>query len=389
VQENRWRHIDAVLLEAEVRFALGQHADQLGRLEALADLVEAAADPRRQAAWEYWVGFLHCLTGSRPETAIGHCVRAAEIARGHGAQEIEDRAQSCLAQIYLFAGDLERALATGEHALRGFEMRGDLWWACRTLAHLSPTANAIGAWERSLAYCHRGLAHAEALDDRRLKIAWLGRLGSALVQRGDPVAGLARCEEALAMSPGPFDRAVVETVRGCALGRMGAHAEAVAVLKETHHWFERSGLAYTQCQVAEWLGEALLRAGDRAHARTVLEPTRSACERLGYAHLAAVAGRLLAEATAPSADTDDLIARSMAVFETIGARNEVARTRLARGFVLRDRGDVGSARVEIAAGLALFEQLGTWDEARLARETLVSLDEVPGAASAVAGGTAC
>src|SRR5262249_7068241 len=61
-EANRLRRIDAVLKQAEVKFALGRHADHIHALEAIGDLVQATADPRRRATWYYWMGFLHSFT---------------------------------------------------------------------------------------------------------------------------------------------------------------------------------------------------------------------------------------------------------------------------------------------------------------------------------------
>ena len=39
------------------------------RWRRIRELVDATADPPRRAAWYYWTGFLHSLTGARPEVA--------------------------------------------------------------------------------------------------------------------------------------------------------------------------------------------------------------------------------------------------------------------------------------------------------------------------------
>src|SRR6185436_9579523 len=44
-EANRRRRIDAVLKQAEVKFALGRHAEHLSALAGIQTIVEAAADP--------------------------------------------------------------------------------------------------------------------------------------------------------------------------------------------------------------------------------------------------------------------------------------------------------------------------------------------------------
>ena len=57
--QNRLRRIDAVIKQAEVKFALGHHAEHIEALEEIRDLVDQTDDPGRRATWHYWRGFLH------------------------------------------------------------------------------------------------------------------------------------------------------------------------------------------------------------------------------------------------------------------------------------------------------------------------------------------
>jgi class 3 adenylate cyclase/tetratricopeptide (TPR) repeat protein len=325
--ENALRRIDAVLNQAEARFALGQQADQLVALRALREDVEAVADPKRQAAWEYWVGFLHSFTGARPEVAIEHCQRAVAIARAHGVLDVEAHAQSCLAQVMLLTGDLRTGLATGEDAVASFESRGELWWAGRTLGHLSPIANALGEWDRALAYGRRALAHATTLDDRRLTIMALLRTASTLIQRGEPLEGLRLCDEATARAPGPYDAVTVRAIRGYGLVRAGRSAEGTSLLEGVVEWLDRSGLRYTHCQMALWLAEAHLGAGARDRARPLLTSTLACASDLGYRHLEGVAHRLLAEAAELNDDADRHLAAASKLLAMVDAQAELAKVK--------------------------------------------------------------
>src|SRR5271169_2009548 len=113
-EANRLRRIDAVLKQAEVKFALGQHAEHIQALDQIRSLVGQSGDLRRRAAWHYWRGFLLSLTGGRPDIAIDDCNEAARLAADAGLDEIRAFAESCLAQIYLFTGRLREAVETGE-----------------------------------------------------------------------------------------------------------------------------------------------------------------------------------------------------------------------------------------------------------------------------------
>src|SRR5204862_352177 len=82
-ESNRQRRIDAVVKQAEVMFALGRHAEQVKALEAIRALT-VDADPPRRAAWLCWTGFLHSLTGARPEVPIAYDAATARALEGFG-----------------------------------------------------------------------------------------------------------------------------------------------------------------------------------------------------------------------------------------------------------------------------------------------------------------
>ena len=239
---NRLRRIDSVVKQAEVKFALGRHAEHVQALEAIREVVEASADPPRRAAWYCWTGFLHSLTGGRPEVPLAYCQEASAIADTHGLAEIRAIADCCLTHVSVVAGRLREALVAGERALLTFEARNNLWWTCRTLWGLSMAANASGDWGRSLEYCRRGLELGRIANDLRLKVVGWWRTGSTYVQQGIPKAGLRCCDEALSLSPVAFDATMVKAIRGYALVKSGEVAVGTTVLTEVVAWLDQSKL---------------------------------------------------------------------------------------------------------------------------------------------------
>ena len=93
---NRLRRIDAVLKQAEVKFALGHYTEHIRALEEIRGIVDETDDPRRRATWHYWTGFLHA-TGGRPDVAIEHCRQADEDCLGLRFRRDQRRlSESCL-----------------------------------------------------------------------------------------------------------------------------------------------------------------------------------------------------------------------------------------------------------------------------------------------------
>ncbi len=374
---NRLRRIDAVLKQAEVKFALGQHAEHINALEQIRAIVEDAGDPRRRAAWHYWTGFLHSLTGSRPEVAIEHCSEASAIASAVGMEEIAAFATSCLTLAYVFAGRFDDALEAGQRAVAMFESRGDLWWAGRTLWHLSLAANALGRWDASLGFCRRTLDHGTAINDLRLKAGGWWRMGSAYIQRGDVAQGLECCEQALALAPIPYDYQIARAVRGHGLIRTGQLDAGIAELADAVAWFEGSRLRQPYLRCALWLAEGHLGRGEQNAARSLIADILNACRETGYRYLEGLACGLMGDCfshDAPAA-AEEYVETAMRIFEETGARNDFARALLTRAALRRAAGDIGTARALLERACEIFTALGASGEIDQAKSALAELND--------------
>jgi len=378
-EANRLRRIDAVVKQAEIKFALGRHAEHINALEGIRELVEGITDPHRRAVWYYWTGFLHSLTGARPEVAIEYCRQASAIADAANLEEIRAFAESCLGQAYTVAGHLREALPAGQRAVEVFEARGNIWWACRTLWIMSTTANAVGDWTTSLECCRRALQYGQDVNDLRLKVVGWWRTGSTHIQKGDPQTGLRCCEEALALSPIPFDAAQVRAAHGYGLIKAGDPAAGTAELGESVAWFEKSGLRYPRSFFGLWLVEGFLRLGDRVSARAEAEAILAISREVGYRHLEGAAERLLGAALAAEdpAGAARHLEIALRIADEVGSRNEAAKTLLVQATLRRDAGELGAARELLARALRIFEESKTLDDMARATSALADLGETP------------
>jgi tetratricopeptide (TPR) repeat protein len=372
-EANQRRRIDAVVKQSEIMFALGRHAEHVQALEAIRALSERADLPRR-VAWLSWAGFLHSLTGARPEVSIAYCSEAAELADRAGLEDMRAFAESCLTHVYVVAGRLPEALETGARALAFFEARGNVWWACRTLWGLSMACNAIGQWDESLGYCRRGHAHGQALNDLRLKVVGWWRTGMTHIWRGNAAIGLACCDEALALSPIPFDAMMTRAVRAYGLVKGGKVHEGIGQLQEVIASLSRSNLPYTGTMVAYFLADSYLRLGRRDAAREPIESGLAVSRDLGYRHLEGVGEHMLGECLGPedpSAATH--LARAIEILTQCGARNELAKTLVAQAELAMAAGRGAEARALLERALAIFDAIGTIDGPDRARRLLAGL----------------
>ena len=250
-----------------------------------------------------------------------------------------------------------------------------MWWACRTLWHLNTAALYLGNWQQSLEYCRRALAHGRAVNDLRLQVAGLWRTGATHVFRGDPHEGFRWFEESLALSPAPFDDAMVRMARGYGLVRAGDVATGTAELAEALVWFERSRLSFTRTMTALRLSEGQLMQGERPRARALLEEVRATSRQLGYGYFEGVAERLLGESFLPDdpARASGHVETAMRILREIGAQNELAKTLMSHAEIMRSRGECGQARQLLEQASEIFEAIGTLDEPARVRAALATL----------------
>jgi tetratricopeptide (TPR) repeat protein len=371
---NRLRQIDAVLKQVEVKFALGRQAEHLTALENIRSVVEAVGDPRRRATWHCWTGYLHGLTGGPAEPAIEHCREAAAIATAAGCDDIEGFIYSCAVQTYLFGGELRPAIAAGDRAVAILEAQGNLWWAGRTLWNTAQAAIYLGEWEAGLAYCRRVLAHATTLDDRRLKVVGLYRLGSVHIFQGDIERGLRCCEEALALDPLPFDVAMTKVFHGYGEIKAGRLDTGIAELTEAVDWFDRSHLEHVRVTPALRLAEGYLSLGELGTARALIDDVLTTSRAKGYRYVEGLAHRLLAECLAVESPVVALqhVTDAHRIFEAIGARNDLAKALVTRAKL--SQSNPVEARGLLKDAAAIFKALGTLDEPARVSAALAALN---------------
>jgi len=373
-EANRLRSIDAVLKQVEVKFALGRQAEHLTALENIRSVVEAAGDPRRRATWHCWTGYLHGLTGSPAALAVEHCREAAEIAAAAGCDDIEGFIYSCAVQAYVFAGELRAAIVAGDRAVPILEAQGNLWWASRTLWNTAQAAIYLGEWEAGLVYCRRVLAHATTLDDRRVKIVGLYRLGSVHIFQGDIEHGLRCCEEALTLNPPPFDVAMAKVFHGYGEIKAGRLDAGIAELTEAVSWFDQSRLYHVRVTPALRLAEGYLSRGEIGTARAMIDDVLTTSRAKGYRYVEGLAHRLLAECLAGESPVVALqhVTEAQRIFEAVGARNDLAQTLVTRAKL--SQGNPVEARGLLEDAAAIFRTVGTLGEPARVSAALAALD---------------
>ena len=153
-------------------------------------------------------------------------------------------------------------------------------------------------------------------------------------------------------------------VRGYGKIKAGRLDEGIAELSEGLAWFESSHMRWSHTIGAVWLAEGYLRRGDRASARPLIEHVLATSRATGYLHYEGRACWLMGEylaADAPAA-AEDHVETAMRIFDSVGARNDLAKAMVTRAALRQRAGDVATARQLLEAANAIFRTLGTHGE---------------------------
>lgn len=220
------------------------------------------------------------------------------------------------------------------------------------------------------------LNYGATLEDLRLKVVGLYRMGGTYIQQGDPNRGVQCCNEALALGPLPFDAAMAQGLRGFGEIRAGRVDAGIADLGEAIAWFEKSRLRYPRLRFALWLVEGHLRRDDRAAARLLIEGALKTSRTMGYLHFEGTACWLMGECLAPEdpAAAEPYLETAMEILGRIGARNDLARVAVTRARLRQAAGDAAAAGQLLHEAHAIFHALGTLDEPVRVKAALAALD---------------
>src|SRR5215469_12597141 len=373
---NRLRRLDAVIKQAELKLALGQHAEHIGALDDIRAIAEETDDPARLVAWHYWRGFLHSLTGGRPTVAIEHCQRAAAIASAAGFDELDGFVASCLAQAYIVAGELRAGRDAARRAVSILEARHDLWPACRALWHVSSAANYLGEWQESFDACARALDYSTTLNDALLKTAGLWRTAHAHIQQGNIEEGLRYCDEALALQPIPYHSAAARAIRGYGLIKAGRMETGISELSEVVTWFGSSRLAYFWSIATLWLAEGHIARGEMTRARPLIQQVIERTREIGYLHFEGLAQKLMGDCLVieEPVSAEEHTENALRILERCGAQNDFAKALATRAELRRVAGDLAIARELLTQAKEIFLTLGTRTEPTRMDMALAELD---------------
>ena len=111
-------------------------------------------------------------------------------------------------------------------------------------------------------------------------------------------------------------------------------------------------------------------------ARPLIERVLATCRATGYLHYEGRACWLMGEYLADDAPAaaEDHVETAMRIFETVGARNDLAKALVTRAALRQRAGDVATTRQLLNQAATIFQSLGTLDEPIRVEAALSALD---------------
>jgi tetratricopeptide (TPR) repeat protein len=365
--------LDILMRQAFSLSVLGRFREILDLLGPHRERLDGLRDPALAARYFLRLGLTQSHLGDRLE-ALRSAERALHEALRSGDETVAGQAGYLAALECYWSGRPREGV---EHARQAVARLADAlephWLG---LSHYALALNhfTLGDFDPALAATRRVTEVGEAAHDPRLCSFGAYTAGMILATRGDWDEGVAACRAALARSQDPVNTLLATGRLAAALLERGDVAEARKRLEEVLEQLGPSRLPQLRGHFATLLGEAHLALGDldgaEAAARAGLETTTAAGYPFGVAWARRTLGRI-ARALGDRAGSATLLGESLAAFESIGARFEAARTRLA----IAEAIDVGAARAHLAAARAAFGALGAprWDERARALETALAV----------------
>ncbi|MGH8712527.1 MAG: adenylate/guanylate cyclase domain-containing protein [Casimicrobiaceae bacterium] len=349
-----------VIRQAHSLHFLGRRQEIIDLLLRHRDRLEQAHDPALAGEFYFWLGFAHAWLGHRKEAT--ECLnRSLEEATCAGDEAVIGRVHRALATECVYSGrPLDTAIAHAREAASTLQRTEDRFWLSQALFTLSYCCTLAGDFEAALEAASRLEAFADATGLRRAQANAAMLAGLSRATRGEGQAGMALCEKALEVSPDRFETAFILACLGRACWESGDLPRAVDALEQAVDLAKQ----VRSLQFCAWfrtmLAEAYLLNGECDKANDVvlgaLEVSTDTQFLLGEGLSRQVLGRIALVSGAVAEAKRNLDAAA-ATLGSIGARFELARTRLELAAVGEAQGDREAVVLQLKEARDLFMSL--------------------------------
>jgi DNA-binding SARP family transcriptional activator len=343
----------------------------LGRFREILDLLlpeheraERVPDRALASAYFFRLGLTYSYLGQLHEAAT-FAQRAVDEAERGGDDHAAGKARYVLALAAYYTG---QSLDGIEHARRGIahlergRTRFDLAWLGQTQWVLGLHLYLRGEFDAALkAEEQVEIVAARMGGEPRLRCFAAWTSGWILASRGRWDEGIERCRRGGAESTDPVNTALATGRLGCAHLEKGEGAEALPLLERSVDQLGRFRFLQLQGLFTALLAEARLLTGDATGARETADRALALTLESRYPYGVAWARRALGRIAIAAGDLEAAVAGledALAIFTSIHARFEAARTRLELAELAQARGDGAGARAWLTDAAQALADMG-------------------------------
>jgi DNA-binding NtrC family response regulator/tetratricopeptide (TPR) repeat protein len=354
------RRLELAIAQAYSLVPLGAFQELVNRVLRHQAALEALDDPRLGAAYQLLVGRSYLFLGDDRRASHHLGVGLAEALRAED-DAARGKLHYVLAQRGAMSGQPREGLEHGRRALALLERAGETWWVGPAHWAVGLNQGLLGDFAGALASQASATARGTEVGDPQVASSAAWASGIVHVQRGDPEAGVRACEQALALSPDPLNRALALGWLGYACLEQRQLGDAIDRLDEAVRLLEQFEFPQPQGWFSAFLAEAHCRAQRLEPALELasraVELARRSSSRPGVGWAERALGQV-AQARGALGDARDHLESALAAFEAMEAAFEAARTHLELARLARAREDGPAAARHVAEARGRFESLG-------------------------------
>jgi tetratricopeptide (TPR) repeat protein len=370
---NRRRRIEVRLGRVQAGYSFRPTEELFDELDALGPEADALGDDRIAAKVHMYTALGHLQIGEEPSTPVVQrsLERIGEIGKRTGDQSLQALPLALTGMSNVFSGWLQKGVPQLEQSVPLLETSHDSVAASFARGALAVGYANLGEFEKAKAAAARASEIAEHGD----LISQLDTMimdSMVRAQMGDFEAAIPMAQQCVDRSEETGATACIMAsswVLGDAFHRQGRFAEAREILQRGADISKIVDRKLWRPTLLGWLGSVAVALGDDADFEEALEGARAIKNRGGEAGILAKRAEALARRGQIDAAVRDWQA-STQLYESEGARPNLARALRDWGEALRAAGRVDDAVPILRRSLALFEELGLEREAGEVRTAL-------------------
>jgi tetratricopeptide (TPR) repeat protein len=292
------------------------------------DALERLGDASLAGRYFFWLAHTHSYLGDQTE-AESAARQAIASAREAGDATTEGQAWYVLSRDAFWSGRFSEGIEYGRQAVSLLEQGKDRWWQGQAYWVAGFHHYVLGQFNEAFGMMDRAAAVWRALQDPRLDPSW--STGYFYASLGEWEIGIKECQEGLERAQDPLNTAAALGFLGYAYIEKGDLVQAIGALEDSVERLRQAGMQQLLGWFSAFLAEAYLLSDRFAEARSLAGEALAVTEGVKFRYGSGLAQRSLgrvARSLGDPAEAKKELGEALEIFQAIGARFEVGRTRL-------------------------------------------------------------